>query len=177
MHSVTFGVIDEARGHRRRRIAIVAVLAAGVGIALGLALSRIGGPGTHSPTFRAPSRVAPAAVFSQAPRMGVACHLGACNSVGVAVWLRTPAVSVSARVAGHPFPLTTWDAPRQLPRKMFVGFITPIRLVTSLRLVHGPPADWPTASSPRPLVLLRVTYGNGRVVEARLRVPVEPGWG
>jgi hypothetical protein len=176
MHSVALGVIDDARRRQRHRAGVLAVLAVGAAVGLGTALSRTGG----SATFVAPSRVAPAAVLSQAPDMGVACHLGACNSIGLAVWLRKPAVAVSATIAGHQLPLTTWQARQFTPqsaRKMFVGYITPIRLVTTLRLIRGPPADWPTASSPHPLVSLRIRFRNGRVVETRLRVPVEPGWG
>ena len=179
MHSVTFGVIDDARGRQRRRLSIVAVLAICAGIAVGLIVARTGNPSAaRAPTFPAPNRVAAAAVFSQAPDMGVACHSGACDSVGLAVWLRRPAVSVSATIAGHPFGLTTWQArpfAPQTPRKMFVGYLTPLRLITSMQRV-GPPTDW-TGNWPQPLVSLRITYRSGRIVMTRLRVPVQPGWG
>jgi hypothetical protein len=181
MHSVALGVLDDARGRQRRRLSIVAVLAICAGIAFGLIVSRSGNPWTtRTPSLRVPSRVAPAAVFSQAPDMGVACHSGSCNSVGLAVWLRRPAVSVSATIAGHPFDLTTGQArpfAPQTPRKMFVGYLTPLQLVTGMRLVNGPPSTWPTANSPHPLLSLRITYRGGRVVMTRLRVPVQPGWG
>ena len=111
--------------------------------------------------------------------MGVACHAGACDSVGLAVWLRRPAVSVSATIAGHPFGLTTWQARTftpSTPRKMFVGYLTPLRLITHMRLV-GPPSAWPTTNSPSPLVSLHIIYRGGRVVTTRLRIPVQPGWG
>lgn len=180
MHSAAFGVIDDARGRQWRRLSIVAVLAICAGIAVGLIVARTEIPSTtRAPTLNAPSRVAAAAVFSQAPDMGVACHSGACDSVGLAVWLRRPAVSVSATIAGHPFGLTTWQArpfTPSTPRKMFVGYLTPLRLITRMRLV-GPPSAWPTANSPSPLVSLTITYGGGRVVTTRLRVPVQPGWG
>ena len=88
-------------------------------------------------------------------------------------------MSVSATIAGHPFGLTTWRAQPFMPstpRKMFVGYLMPLRLITRMRLV-GPPSTWPTANTPSPLVSLRITYRGGRVVTTRLRVPVQPGWG
>jgi len=180
MHSVAFGVIDDARGRQRRRLSIVAVLAICAGMAVGLIVARTGNPSaTSAPTLPAANRVAAAAVFSQAPDMGVACHSGACDSVGLAVWLRRPAVSVSATIAGHPFGLTTSQAQPYMPstpRKMFVGYLTPLRLITRTRLV-GPPSTWPTAKTPSPVVSLRITYRDGHVLTTRLHVPVQPGWG
>ena len=173
-------MIDDARGRQRRRLSIVAVLAICGGIAVGLIVARIGTPSPNpAPALQAPTSAAAAAVFSQAPDMGVACHSGACDSVGLAVWLRRPALSVSATIAGHPFGLTTWQARPFMPstpRKMFVGYLTPLRIITRMRLVR-PPSAWPTAYSPSPLVSLRITYRGGRVVTTRLRVPVQPGWG
>jgi len=181
MHSVALGVIDRARERQRRRLGIVAVIAICAALTVSLIVSRSGDLWTgRASTVSVPSQVAPAAVFSQAPDMGVACHAGACDSVGLAVWLRRPAVSVSATIAGHPFGLTTGQArpfAPQTPRKMFVGYLTPQQLVTGMRLVNGPPSTWPTANSPHPLVVLRITYRGGRVVMTRLRVPVQPGWG
>jgi hypothetical protein len=180
VHSVALGVIDRARERQRRRLGIVAAIAIGAAVTASLIVSRSGDLWTgRAPPLSVPSQVAPTAVFSQAPDMGVACHAGACDSVGLAVWLRRPAVSVSATIAGHPFGLTTWHArpfAPQTPRKMFVGYLTPLRLITHMRLA-GPPSTWPTANSPHPLVLLRITYRGGRVVMTRLRVPVQPGWG
>ena len=173
MHSVALGVIDGARGRQRRRLSVVALLAIFAAVAFGLGVSRSGNVWIH-----VPSRVAPDAVFSQTPDMGVACHSGACDSIGLAVWLRRPAESVSATIAGHPFGLTTWQArpfAPSTPRKMFVGYLTPLRLITSMHLV-GPPTDW-TGNWPQLLVSLRITYVSGRVVLTRLRVPLKPGWG
>ena len=181
MHSVALGVIDRARARQRRRLGIAAVIATCAAVAVSLIIGRIGDLWTgRAPTLSVPSQVAPAGVFSQAPDMGVACHSGACDSVGLAVWLRRPAVSVSATIAGHRFDLTTGQArpfAPQTPRKMFVGYLAPLQLATGMRLVNGPPSTWPTANSPHPLVLLRITYRSGRMVMTRLRVPVQPGWG
>ena len=180
MHSVALGVIDCARARQRRRLGIAAAIVASASVIFGVIVGPQGNlwP-SRAPTVPVPSRVAPATVFSQAPDMGVACHSGSCDSIGLAVWLRRPAVSVSATIAGHPFALTTWQAKPfapQTPRKMFVGYLTPLRLVTRMRLV-GPPSDWATPNGPDPLVSLRITYRGGRVDMTRLRVPVQPGWG
>jgi len=176
---VALGVVDDARARQCRRLTIVAVLAICAGIAVVL-IARTGTPPTtRAPTLQTPTRVAAGAVFSQAPDMGVACHAGACDSVGLAVWLRRPAVSVSATIAGHPFGLTTWQArpfTPSTPRKMFVGYLTPLRLITHIRLM-GPPSNWPTTNSPSPLVSLHIIYSGGRVVTTQLRIPVQPGWG
>ena len=176
---VALGVVDDARARQCRRVTIVAVLAICAAFAAGLIARTETPPTTRAPTFRPPTRVAAGAVFSQAPDMGVACHAGACDSVGLAVWLRRPAVSVSATVAGHPFGLTTWQArpfTPSTPRRMFVGYLAPLRLITNVRLV-GPPSAWPTTNSPSPLVSLRIIYGGGRIVTTRLRIPIQPGWG
>ena len=183
MHSVALGVIDSARGRQRRRVSIVAMLAI-FAAAFGIGVSRSGNLSTsRAPTLHVPSRVTPAAVFSQAPDMGVACLTRACDSVGLAVWLRRPAASVNATVAGHPLKLTTRAALPYQPaparaHRMFVGYLTALRLITRMRLVLVQiAARWPGPTDPVALVSLRITYRNGRVVMTRLRVPVQPGWG
>ena len=86
MHSVALGVIDRARERQRRRLGIVAVIAICAALTVSLIVSRSGDLWTgRASTLSVPSQVAPAAVFSQAPDMGVACHAGACDSVGLAV--------------------------------------------------------------------------------------------
>jgi hypothetical protein len=175
--SVVLGVVDDARERRRRRRTIVATLAICTGLGLGLIVART--ETRPAPALTPPTRVTGAAVLSQAPDMGVACHAGGCDSVGLAVWLRRPAVSVSATIAGHRFGLTTWQARQFMPstpRKMFVGYLSPLRLVTRMHLA-GPPSAWAAANSPSPLVSLRITYGGGRIDTTRLRIPLQPGWG
>ena len=151
---LALGVVDDARARQCRRLAIVVVLAICAGVVVGLIVARAGTWSTTSaPTLQPATRVAAGVVFSQAPDMGVACHAGACDSVGLAVWLRRPPMSVRATIAGRHFGLTTWQAGQFMPstpRRMFVGYLAPLRLVTHMRLV-GPPsqATWRLRSGRR----------------------------
>ena len=174
------GVIDDARGLQRRRRAVFIVVAA-TATAAGLIATR-----AHTPPPPAPRFVPPTLVLARSPFMGVAVCPGAasqvCARIGLAVWLRAPAVAVSATIAGHQLRLDSWGArpyvvSGQRARTMFVGYLEPVSLVTSLHISRGPPADWPTANYPAPLVRLRIDYGDGRLRATELRVPIEPGWG
>lgn len=181
MHSTAFGVIDEARWHHRRRLGVVALLAVFVGLSVGVIVSGRGRGGTSPTSMPGPSnRVAAGSVFSQAPDLGVSCHSASCDSVGLAVWLRRSAVSVSASIARHRFALTRGQAQPFMPSTpstMFVGYLTPLRLVTRAQLARGAPTHWATGTSPDPLLSLRIAYRDGRVVATQLHVPVQPGWG
>lgn len=178
MHSATFGVIGDAHRRQRRRLAMIAATAASLAVVLDLALSgELGAPAPVQATVS----VAPSAVLSQPPYMGVACPTRQCDSVGLSVWLRQPAISVSATVAGHPVELTVRAALPYQPevaraRRMFTGYLAPVRLITPMHIV-GPPANWSGPNDPDPLVQLRIDSGGGRVVMTRLRVPVQAGWG
>jgi hypothetical protein len=113
--------------------------------------------------------------------MGVACRLGVCDWVGLAVWLRQPAVAVSATIAGRPMRLVITNAyPRSGARATFVGYLRPFRLVTHAHLAVGPgPTGWATSLGhvPTPAVQLRIRYRNGSTLVTRLEVPLQPGWG
>ena len=174
------GVISDARGRQRRRLASVAVLAICAGAAAGLIVSRTPSPPARPATPSPAKRVAPAAVLAQAPSLGVACRSRSCDWVGLAVWLRRSAVSVSATIAGRPLSLAVTNAyPRPGARATFVGYLRPLRLVTRLRLLVGlGPTTWDTNGDwPSPLVRLRIDYGNDRIVVTRLHVTIAPGWG
>lgn len=63
--------------------------------------------GSSKPRASVNTITSPAAVFAEAPYMGVSCHLPnsiACDRVGLAVWLWRPA-TVSATIAGAPLKL------------------------------------------------------------------------
>jgi hypothetical protein len=174
-------VISDARRHQRRRRIRWALVALCVGAGAGLIASRMqtapGGSATASPA----KRVAPAAVLAQAPGMGVACHLGMCDWVGLAVWLRQPAVAVSATIAGRPMRLVITNAyPRPGARATFVGYLRPYRLITDAHLdVGSGPTSWATSlgHAPTPVVQLRIRYRNGSALTTRLQVPLQSGWG
>jgi hypothetical protein len=69
--------------------------------------------------------------------MAVACHIPnsiACDRVGLAVWLRHPALSISATIAGAPLQLNNpdWSGPaRHGRRRMFAGFLHPAWIGTN----------------------------------------------
>src|SRR5580692_1019459 len=100
--TLSAGVVAAARRRQRRRTLAAAVAIAVAGVGGGVAAT------LHHAAPGAPvaSNVAPAAVLARAPDVGMACLTPApCDRVGVAVWLRRPAASVSASVAGHPVAL------------------------------------------------------------------------
>ena len=180
MQSAAFGVIDDARGHRRRRVGAVVLVAICLGFGAGLVSSRTQRPPAWPRAVPAPEHIAPGALLSGAPFMGVACRSHACDSVGLAVWLRRPAEAVSATIAGHRLRLTVTAAyPRSGARDTFVGYLRSYRLITRVPLLvgAGPTAwgtqgDWPSAR-----VELRIDYGHERIALTQLDVPLQPGWG
>jgi hypothetical protein len=174
-------VISDARGHQRRRLIRWALLALCVGAGAGLIVSRTQTAPGGSPTLSSAKRVSPDAVLAQAPDMGVACRLGVCDWVGLAVWLRQPAVAVSATIAGRPMRLVITDAyPRSGARATFVGYLRPYGLVTKAHLSVGSgPTGWATGlgQEPTPAVQLNIRYRNGSTLTTRLDVPLQSGWG
>jgi hypothetical protein len=184
MYPVALGVIGNARGRQRRRyLSTAAALLVCSGAATGFIASRTPSPPMLPPQAGEATRVAPATVLAQTPSMGVACLTRACDAVGLAVWLRQPATHVSATIAGHPLTLTTRGAQLYLPPSryrngtMLVGYLTPLRAITPLRLTTIAPTMWASGSGPDPLVRLRIDYSSGRVLLTQLRIPIQPGWG
>jgi hypothetical protein len=184
MYSVALGVVSNARGRQRRRyLSTAAALLACAGAAAWFIVSRTPSPLSLPPQAGAATRVAPATVLARTPAMGVACLTRACDAVGLAVWLRQPAAHVSATIAGQPLNLTTRDAQPYLPSPryrtgtMLVGYLTPLRAITRLRLTTTAPTMWASDSIPDPLVRLRIDSGSGRVLLTQLRIPIQPGWG
>lgn len=188
------GVIKDARRRqRRRRVALVMVLLlAGI---TGAVLGEVGSGGRVGRRQLAPTRsgsglgsgvlVSPAEAFAQEPYMGVACPFSnsiVCDRVGLAVWLRRPALAVSATIAGAPLKLD-WagDRPPRFashrPRTQFDGFLQPAGLITRLHVVPESGATWLGSNAPSPVVRFRIDYGQGRVVMTEERVVLAAGWG
>src|SRR5271167_4545267 len=93
-------LLDEAWEHRRRRYRRfgIALLTAGAIMALVSVLPSHshGVPGSTAPRA---DEVAASSVLSKSPYLGVRCSIAnsiACDRVGLAVWLKRPAVSVTA---------------------------------------------------------------------------------
>ena len=118
--------------------------------------------------------------------MGVACPVAnsiACDRVGLAVWLRRPAKTVTATIAGVPVALD-WHGdrpPTATPprlRRAFDGFLRPAGIVSRLHVTPVPGSTrWLGSGAPSPLVTFRVDYGDGRVAVTRERVQLAAGWG
>jgi hypothetical protein len=189
LRRVAAGVIEAARRRQnlRHRRATTATLAA---LALALAAyATASGPGRPGPPPSAtrPITLTPAAsVLAKAPYMGVSCPLAnsiACDRVGLALWLRHPATSVTATIAGRPLNLDdpTWAPghPRHGARTAFTGFLQPAGIVSNLHVNTDNGGDrWTGIKFPTPpLVRLRIVYPSGKTITTQLRVDLAPGWG
>jgi hypothetical protein len=177
---IRFGVIDDARQRQRhrRRLVWAALLLMAV-VALALALDQPP-PDRPASTARAVWSVTPSSVLSREPYMGVACGIPnstACDRMGLAVWLKRPALAVNAEIRGRQFSLSdrSLSTPiRNHRRKDFAGYLRGAGLSRTYHL----PERWLGAQPPvHQLVRLRIDYGTGPVVETRLRVWLMAGWG
>jgi hypothetical protein len=175
---IHLGVIADARRRQRHRRLGLGLLAVATAVTVPLVLDRSGGDQPAPPVQ--PSRVVAAhKVFSQSPYMGVSCSVAnstACDDVGLAVWLRRPALAARAEIQGRWFSLDDrqWSGPvRRERRKMFAGFLRHAGLRENFRL----PPHWEGQPARTPSVRVRIDYGHGHVVETRLRVGLMAGWG
>jgi hypothetical protein len=185
------GVIEEARRRqRRRRSAVLGIVLAAAVVALGGILASRDGPAV-TPHAGSGAGARPASVsrsagmFTREPDVGLACHVPnwiACDRVGLAVWLRRPAVSVSATIAGSPLKLgdRTWSGPaRNGKRTMFAGFLHPAGLLSGALKVHPDRGRYYWIGSHPLFATVRVTafFGGGQTASSSTRVQVRPGWG
>lgn len=197
-------IIQEAWDHRRRRhqAIVVAALASAVTVGILAWLVSIGSGYRSSPITERAVAVAPSAVLSGDPYMGVNCPVAnsiACDRVGLAVSLKHPAESVTAIVAGARLTmkyrgdvLYRGDS----PRTEFDGFLQPAGIVsrfhvrpvdgnvvyTSHGQVHvvvrrqmwfGDVRDYP---APVP-VRLTIREPSGRTLITHTKVGLATGWG
>lgn len=175
------GVIARARDHRRRRMLAIAAAAVVAGAAAGFASSALTG---SAPTVQPPQAVSSDELLAQTPYLGITCANTGCDSLGLSVWLRRPALSVTALVAGQRFRLDIRDAVQYYPalarqRRMFVGYFHARSLFSKLHVATGPFVNWwanPRTDWPNPTVQIRVDYPDGRAVTTRLIVPLQSGW-
>lgn len=198
-------IIEEAWEHRRHRHQIVAAAALALAVTAGIVIA-LTSPGSGSRSGgAAPARtmtVAASTVLSKTPYMGVSCPIAnsiACDRVGLAVWLRHPAVSVTATIAGARLPLNDYGAFRyrgRKPRTAFDGFLQPAGIVSRLHVhpvegsavytrhghLHvamrhhmwfGDSSDYP----PPVPVRLTIHEPGGRTLVTRTHVELSAGWG
>jgi hypothetical protein len=193
-------IIEEAWQHRRRRhralgaTALATIAAAAIVIAMG------GHGSPFGSSMPAPTVVAASAVLSRPPYMGVRCpgaNSISCDRVGLTVWLKRPAVSVAATIAGAPLVLNHRDQflwPGDPPHTSFDGFLQPAGIISRLhvhvlavdgndarRLRHdGVPVgrqSWFGEGSAGAPVRLTIHETDGRTIITHVYVGLRPGWG
>jgi hypothetical protein len=199
-------LIDEAWNHRRRRyLRLMLLLLAAAVIGMLGAIAIPGGSGstagnTLSPPPR-PVAVAPSRVLSQSPYLGVKCPIPnsiACDRVGLAVWLKQPAVTVTATIAGARVALGWFGDERLLSpgfgHREFAGYLRPAGIVSRLHIhpVKGSVVVtergrthvtishqmWFGQTDARsPLIRVTIHYADGQTVITQLRVGLSAGWG
>lgn len=184
-------LIGEAWDHRRRRRRRASLVATALAIlaAAVVLLAPTSGLRPSAPAgFQLPPDTAtlnPSAVFAQAPYMGVHCAVAnsiACDEVGLAIWLRHPAYSATASIAGAAFSLNWFgDAYRfahlSTPRRAFTGYLHPAGIVSRLHVRPTSGSVWDGTATPSPTVWVLINYGRGRYVVTHLRVALGAGWG
>lgn len=128
--------------------------------------------------------VPPRQVLTRTPDLGVACPQAnhfACDRVGLAVWLRTPALGVAATIDGRPVTLhPQWNGTAQGGRRrMFAGFLHPAGLLRGPLTVHADdgPGRWIGRRSVEAGVGLMIERSPTEFVRTSLRVRLAPGWG
>jgi hypothetical protein len=199
-------LIDEAWNHRRRRylrLMLALLTATAIGVFAAIAIQ--GGSGsTAGNTPSQPPRpvtVAPSRVLSQTPYLGVKCPVAnsiACDRVGLAVWLKQPAVTVTATIAGARVALGWFGDERLLSpgfgHRQFAGYLRPAGIVSRLHIrpvkgsvvvtergrthVRTSREMWFGRTNARaPLIRVTIHYADGRTLITQLRVGLSAGWG
>lgn len=199
MASVT-PLIEEAWEHRRRRHRALGVAALATGMVAAVVIATVGQWSPSGSSVRAPTVVAASAVLSRPPYMGVRCpgtNSIACDRVGLTVWLKRPAMSVSATIAGAPLVLNHRDEflwPGDPPHTSFDGFLQPAGIVSRLHVrpvegnvVYKRHGHYQVAirhqmwfgegSSAGAPVRLTIHERGGGTVITHVYVGLRPGWG
>jgi hypothetical protein len=198
-------LIEEAWDHRRRRyrqFALAALAAVAIAALVWVAIPLGSGspPGSAAPQPLRSDVIPASRVLSKSPYLGVSCPIAnsiACDRVGLAVWLRRPAVSVTATIAGTPLALNQHGPQPDhlpLPRREFYGYLQPARIVSRLHIrpvmgneiitKHGHTRVvvrrqmWFGEGNARsPLIRLTVHYPDGQTIITQRRVGLATGWG
>jgi hypothetical protein len=117
--------------------------------------------------------------------MGVSCPIAnhfACDRVGLAVWLRDPAVRVDATIEGRELELDDpeWgEPPEDGERRMFAGFLQPAGLIDGPLKVTADagPDRWIGREPVSAAVDLRIIRESGATDTTSLEVRLMAGWG
>lgn len=157
-------------------IALAAAFAAGCG---GDDDAQDGGEGGDSQ----PTHVSAGKLLSRDPYMGVSCKVPnsfSCDRVGLAVWLREPAVRVNAAIAGRELQLADpeWSGRAEDgERRMFAGFLQPAGLIDGPLQVtpDAGPDRWIGREPVTAAVELWATGDDGAATTTTLDVGLSPG--
>ncbi len=176
------GVIEAARRRQRRRRLRIALVVSILGAVVVLLMSSRGGDRPRGAARHAIA-VPAARLLAKPAYAGVACGVPnsiSCDRLGLEVWLRRPAASVQATVAGQAMVLDDplWSGPQHAGgRTAFAGFMRPAGLAARFHLKPSAAGRW-FGPVPRPVPLtVLVRYGDGSVATATTTVAVAPGWG
>lgn len=167
-------------------------------LAIAAAVAFVSLPGSRPavPSTRSAGLLPPERVLSQSPYMGVACpqpNAISCDRIGLAIWLKRPALSVEATIAGQPLKLDWFGEEARFtsvtPRTEFTGYLQPAGLTTRLRVRaqeasldphcgcrRGGPT-WGGNDAPSPLVRLQIVYADHTRAVTQLHVGLAAGWG
>ena len=131
------------------------------------------------------AQAAPEELLSRESYMGVSCPVANsfdCDRVGLAVWLREPAVRVDAAIAGADLELDDpdWSGPvADGERRMFAGFLQPAGLIDGPLKVtpEGGPGRWFGRDPVTATVELWINRDDGATDTTSVEVALSPGWG
>lgn len=161
-----------------RAFAAFLIVATATAAALAFVASTGDAPPSATPRAAAAQPLRGAALFAQRPQLGVACRVPnsiRCDRVGFAVWLRRPADSVRAAIAGRRFPLRRVDAPTRV--RMYVGYLRPAGLADGpLRVPFTARGRWYGEGGVAARVRVWI-QARGRTAVTTFRVPLRAGWG
>jgi hypothetical protein len=161
-----------------RAFAAFLIVASATAAALAFVASTGDPPGAATPRAAPEQPVRARSLFVRHPQLGVACRVPnsiRCDRVGFAVWLRRPADSVRAAIAGRRFALRYQEAPTR--ERMYMGFLRPAGLADGpLRVPFTARGKWFGEGSPSARVRVWIE-ADGRTRAATVRVPLRAGWG
>src|SRR4051794_41872963 len=141
---------------RRRRT--LGALAAAAALAGAAAVATR--PGDDAVRPAATAQVDPDAVLAREPYMGVSCRRrgrARCDRVGLAVWLRRPARTVSASIAGRPLRL----ADPYPSGMLFTGFLEPAGIREHMHVTPRSGEFWYGVDPPAPPPEPRIGHPGG----------------
>jgi hypothetical protein len=162
-----------------RYAALIALTTIAALLAVGCGAQPAGEPPARATAPRssaAPERAS--RLLPRAPYVGVSCRRAnsiACDRVGVAVWLKRPAVGVMATIAGQTLRLR----PPRSREGWWEGFLQPAGMIDgALRVTPDRGRFYWQGTHPRDVHLgIAVTRASAGTHRTSVTVPLSAGWG